>query len=73
MIFRMSLMYINSNLNPLTKPSSISSTKFQDIHAWNISNDQADCSNQQNNRKLCSKRPFPFESEGNSIETETTT
>ena len=38
LIFSMTDIYINSNLNPLTKfTSSIRSTKFKDILPWNIS------------------------------------
>ena len=38
LIFSMRDIYINSNLNPLTKfPSSSRSTKFEDILLWNVS------------------------------------
>ena len=38
LIFSMRDIYINSNLNPLTKfTSSSRSTKFKDILPWNIS------------------------------------
>ena len=37
LIFSMRDIYINSNLNPLTKFTSSRSTKFKDILPWNIS------------------------------------
>ena len=47
LIFSTKDIYINSNLNPLTKFSSSSrSTNFKDMLPWNISNDHKDHPNQ---------------------------
>ena len=54
-------IYINSNLNPLTKFTSCSrSTEFKYILPWNIFNDHKDHPNQhKNSHKLCNETGHP--------------
>ena len=75
LILMMRGIYINSNLNPLTKLTSSSrSTEFKNILPWDISQmiTKTIPNQHENSYKLCNEMGYPIVN-GKSMETETTT